>query len=278
MPQNDKQNGTGLKAFIISCIVVFATWILYPWLLSIFVSNFENRGTAGDLFGGFTALFSALAFAGLIYTLLIQKEELSLQRKELSELVEQQKNSNEQLDRQLNHLNIQRSEDIYFRILDEFQKCRSTIKYGKGSDKTEGRDALVKISNRVLESIKFAKSREEIELKYEKELGIFEPQLLPYFRLLNTALEFLDESGLDKKNFYASILRAHLSNSKLGLIMVNCSHGKGRNLEKLIRDFDILKHLSPNFKRSTGIENTFVKGFYLELFKEHSFTQNIDKK
>ena len=36
------------------------------------------------MFGGITALFSGLAFAGLIYTMLMQKKELELQREDLS--------------------------------------------------------------------------------------------------------------------------------------------------------------------------------------------------
>jgi hypothetical protein len=44
-----------------------------------------NRGSFGDMFGAINALFSGLAFAGLIYAVLLQREELSLQRMELRE-------------------------------------------------------------------------------------------------------------------------------------------------------------------------------------------------
>lgn len=39
----------------------------------------------GDSFGALNALFSGLAFAGLIVTLIMQKDELSMQREELDE-------------------------------------------------------------------------------------------------------------------------------------------------------------------------------------------------
>jgi hypothetical protein len=42
-----------------------------------------ERGQAGDLYGSINALFSGLAFAGVIVTILLQREELILQRKEL---------------------------------------------------------------------------------------------------------------------------------------------------------------------------------------------------
>ena len=54
-----------------------------PALFSATDGGTANAGTAGDMFGGLTALFSGLAFAGLITTLFMQRQELSLQRKEL---------------------------------------------------------------------------------------------------------------------------------------------------------------------------------------------------
>ena len=44
----------------------------------------EERGQTGDQFGAINALFSGLAFAGLITTLLLQRQELELQRRELA--------------------------------------------------------------------------------------------------------------------------------------------------------------------------------------------------
>lgn len=57
-----------------AAISLLAFWLLPDW---------PTRGQFGDVFGGANALFSGLAFAGLIYTVLLQREELSLQRKEL---------------------------------------------------------------------------------------------------------------------------------------------------------------------------------------------------
>ena len=41
-------------------------------------------GIVGDLFGAVNALFSGLAFAGLIYTIFLQKQDLKLQRVEIA--------------------------------------------------------------------------------------------------------------------------------------------------------------------------------------------------
>lgn len=42
-----------------------------------------TRSQFGEMFGGINALFTGLAFLGVIFTVLLQKEELRLQRKEL---------------------------------------------------------------------------------------------------------------------------------------------------------------------------------------------------
>ncbi|EPP5730072.1 hypothetical protein ACUT7I_003458, partial [Vibrio cholerae] len=64
-------------------ICVLALWALGPIVLINLFSSWEVRGQFGDLFGSTNALFSGLAFAGLIYTIYLQKNELALQREEL---------------------------------------------------------------------------------------------------------------------------------------------------------------------------------------------------
>jgi hypothetical protein len=63
--------------------IVVGVWALSWFGLSILHSDLEKRGQFGDTFGAVNALFSGLAFAILIHTMWLQKEELELQRKEL---------------------------------------------------------------------------------------------------------------------------------------------------------------------------------------------------
>lgn len=56
--------------------LIFITWPIDKFSIS-------NAGVFGDSFGVLTSLFSALAFAGVIYTNAIQREEFKLQRIEL---------------------------------------------------------------------------------------------------------------------------------------------------------------------------------------------------
>ena len=63
----------------IGVIVLF----LLNGVLTLFIDNWSDRGTFGDQFGAVNALFSGLAFAGLIITILLQRRDLRLQRKDL---------------------------------------------------------------------------------------------------------------------------------------------------------------------------------------------------
>lgn len=49
-----------------------------------FGDSWESRAAFGDMFGAINTLFSGLAFAGVIYSILMQGQELKLQREELS--------------------------------------------------------------------------------------------------------------------------------------------------------------------------------------------------
>lgn len=69
--------------FVIAVVFVLAIPIVSSALMMYFFSNWETRGQFGDMFGAVNTIFSGLAFAGLIYAITLQSEELELQRREL---------------------------------------------------------------------------------------------------------------------------------------------------------------------------------------------------
>jgi hypothetical protein len=68
-------------------LLLFAAVILIQcglgYAISTQFSGWSERGTFGDMFGAVNTLFSGLAFAGVIYAIFLQSQELELQRKEL---------------------------------------------------------------------------------------------------------------------------------------------------------------------------------------------------
>jgi hypothetical protein len=87
---------------------VILIWLLSAIIIYFSVSNWGDRGAIGDLFGAVNALFSGLAFAALIYTIILQREEIrlnrseiELNRKELKKSVSVQQNSQKALREQV---------------------------------------------------------------------------------------------------------------------------------------------------------------------------------
>jgi hypothetical protein len=71
------------KGLIILFIAVTAAQAIFGSLLFFSIPAWEHKGIFGDMFGAVNTLFSGLAFAGVIYAIFLQSEELALQRTEL---------------------------------------------------------------------------------------------------------------------------------------------------------------------------------------------------
>ncbi len=83
--KNNQNKNLGFKPLIISGLIIVGVLIIAPIIIYSNIDNWSDRGTFGDSFGIVNALFSGLAFAGIIYTILLQRIELKLQRQELKE-------------------------------------------------------------------------------------------------------------------------------------------------------------------------------------------------
>ena len=103
----------------------------------IWVNNDPNwRGTFGDQFGAVNALFSGLAFAGLIYTIILQRRDLKLQRNDLKlqreELALTRKEMEEQtaeFEKQNETMKRQRFESLFYNMLNLQQQIVDGLRY-----------------------------------------------------------------------------------------------------------------------------------------------------
>lgn len=77
----------GWKKYWIEIIgILIGIGIIYVWYGFFYFNDgelWEKRGQMGDSFGVLNTLFSGLAFAGIVFTIFLQRKELSLQRNEL---------------------------------------------------------------------------------------------------------------------------------------------------------------------------------------------------
>lgn len=245
---------------------VSTIWFLFGLGAYLLPSTAEESGQFGDMFGGITALFSGLAFAGLIFTLFVQKKELQYQREELSHLVNEQRETKVHLKDQADHLKSQSDfiekqifENTFFQMLQTFNSFIQTIsKYdgNRGVDKT-GPDALEMILHEIQSSVHRDNAREIVS--YEMISPAYRNDLGPYFRQVYNILKFLENSKSPDKLFYSGILRAQLSSAELTLIAYTCCSKIGKpKLAPLAKDYALLKHLDePKILKGTGKMHKF---------------------
>jgi hypothetical protein len=81
-----------------TCIFVVVLLFHLVAYLVIFSWQGADRGTFGDMFGATNSVLSGLAFVGLLITLVMQRTELCLQRKDLKLQYEEMKESRVQLE------------------------------------------------------------------------------------------------------------------------------------------------------------------------------------
>ncbi len=119
---------------IISVLLVIILWVL----TIIIFKNWEpnKRGTFGDMFGATNALFSGLAFAGLIFTILLQRKELELQRKEL-------RDTRAEFEQQNKTLLFQRFETTFYKLLEFNRETLLNLTYKTPHQMFTGRGQLI---------------------------------------------------------------------------------------------------------------------------------------
>ncbi len=121
MSEGEKPNEKNRSFINISVIVtlfIIGLWLLTGYLLI----DEEERGSIGDMFGSVNAIFSGLALAGIILTILLQRKELGLQRDALKATREEFKTQNETL-------KIQRFENTFFNLLNQHHRIVNSIDF-----------------------------------------------------------------------------------------------------------------------------------------------------
>jgi hypothetical protein len=213
-----------------------------------------DRGTFGDMFGAVNALFSSLAFATLIYTIWLQRHELSLQRKELALTRKELRGQREQMETQNATLLVQRFEDTFFQLLRVHNEIIGAMDLiGRRDNVTRSRDCFKVFFERFKKDFEDrpfeGNTRHDLAAAQEAYVGFYEAhqhELGHYFRHLYHIVKFVKTSHIDEKQRYVSLVRAQLSSYELALLFYNCLSEHGRDKFKpLVDEFALFKNLPP---------------------------------
>jgi len=246
----EEKSYLGLISIIVT-ILIITTWFLTYQLLK----DNPKRGEIGDMFGSINALFSGLALSGIILSILLQRNELQLQRQELI-------NTRLEFKQQNQTLILQRFENTFFNMLnlhhqivnnmdlDETSTYYQGMNAVKENIKITGRDVfekkyyeLAKELNKDIEN--FNKIYDSFYAKSNSDLGHYFRNLYRIIKLVNETKFSIDEKeDFETKYKYTSMVRAQLSDFELLILFYNCLHENGNEKFKpLIEKFSLFKNI-----------------------------------
>ena len=226
--------------YIILSILFFAIAILcFGWgrdflLLSRGIEVDENvLGTFGDFVGGVLGtVFSIMSLLLVIRTFRHQQSVTT--------------QSNAQLE-------VQRFNNLFFELLHLYQSQVSDLcvinTVGEQSIKYTNKDFFDQQMKAIQTAFRNRKSFEKNQSEALKYYMIFyienQAKIGAYFRTLYRIYDLIDTSKLEEpqKKEYLKIMRAQLTNSELFFMRYNAVSFYGRNFQKYINKYHILKHL-----------------------------------
>ena len=252
-----------LSTIIIGVIIfVFVSYcaliIVLTWPITVF--SIDKAGVFGDSFGIITALFSALAFGGVLIAILIQKEDLKLTREEIA---------------------TQHIDNTFFQLLNlhndivndiDLQKTKSQISQ---IQITRGRDCFKTFHQRLRNKYTPFKDESKELIKIENAYGRFfkenQAEVGHYFRNLYNLIKFVHKSEMEDKQRYVNIARAQLSSYELSLLFYNALYFYSQGREKfkaLIEEYALLENMDFDHLFKKEHKGEYNKGAYIEKDRE----------
>jgi hypothetical protein len=288
-PKKDTESSRSGYCIELAFVIVVSLWGLSWWGISNFIEEPTNQGTFGDMFGAVNALFSGLAFAGLIATLLYQKNELKLQREELKLTREELQGQRKEFEEQNKTMKRQRFENTFFNMLSLQQEIVANLSYEyyvnpnicppnvpaeqfyynspkgllHGREVFEGmyKRAIIDYNGRRYADGLYNIFKNFGHLAYSniKATTRFDH----CFRHLYRIYKYVDTSDLitkEERYDYACIIRSQLSDYELVMLFYNCLTTNGREKFKpLIEKYAIFNNL-----REELLANAAHKELYAE--------------
>ena len=273
------------KLVITSIIVGILVVGLWSLTLVFFKGVGETaRGTFGDMFGAVNALFSGLAFAGIIFTILLQREELSLQRLELQETRNELKRSADSQERSEKAAINQQNQTTFFNLLEHQKKLLETLKLndkigfeGVREFATETRKNLINFVKMESDG-KFPRYTDTLNHPYNS-IQNNKSGIKTYLKNLETIVEFI-ETSLSNKELFHSILYNYMSVPEKYILGTFYYYGKEHQTKFLKKYFNYIEYYETDLEKYKNDSDKYFptisispKG-YKNMYQENLETLN----
>jgi uncharacterized membrane protein len=252
MPSEEKPKlGIWFWTMIAVCGVII-TCCAYMYLLSwnVFGSEEVARfGWFGDSFGGLNALFTGLAFAGLIVTILLQNRQLNEQRQ-----------ASEEQSRQISQESF---ENTFFKLLTLHHEIVQRIGVSGKTPRETFESLNASISNAMEARSRECEAAEEVVKQAFMETRLCFGEISHYLGNLYNILCYVDGNPIVDRQLYADILRSQLSEPETRfLFYFGISPGGQRKFKPLIERYGLLQHLAGYHTLVTDFDDGEYIGLY----------------
>lgn len=236
-----------LTIILIICLVLalaFSVCIFFIERCKVANIGGDSWGQLGDFYGGvFGTLLAAVSIVLLIKTLKSQQEANRI-------VADSNRRTSEVYD-------LQQFNEMFKLVLDEYHATIRTYhkEFTDANGKTVslyGKDALKYFMNEMMLKARAENATAKFEDRNEKSIQKFEDfyteQLTiasVHFRLLYRIFQLIDNSkiSVSRKREVAKIVRCQLSEQELFLLRYNAMSRHGKNVQKYINQYNLLKHL-----------------------------------
>lgn len=248
-----------IKLLIFFIIMVFILWISTGLLTYFILNSWEARGTIGDMFGSINSLFSGLAFAGLIYTILLQRSELRLQQEELSLQRTELRNTTAELKGQKELINLQRFESTFFHLVSLHNEIISGIEIGYGNESNKGRGSFYLLYYQMRQAYWSGTNMlgQDYKVIFKENLDSFGNYARNFFEII----KYIDESlflNNSERERYINFITAQLSTYEYIYLYYYLEIMPANKIE-------ILKDLIEKYNIFNGLENHLLLHNDLEI-------------
>jgi hypothetical protein len=216
------------------------------------LNTWEERAFFGDMFGAISSLFSGLAFAGLIVSIILQTRQISLQNIELERTQTELRDQRSQIMLQNRAIDQQRFENTFFEFLNYHNNMLTTMSISVEQRTFNAREIFKKLYQDIVVGFKenpttgdFKEQLIQIDTVYEKVYASYRYDMDQYFYGLYNIIHFVDQSrSVTNKDFYIEFIRSQLSDYELFILFYYCLSKRGLyKFKPLIENHNLLKYM-----------------------------------
>ena len=218
MAEEQRKKSFWYRIFWPIFIVIIGVWAIFPELWHRLIPSLMERRQLGDSYGVLNTLFSGFAFVGVIVAIFLQKEQLELQAREMTEMRKEAEAQKKEMKNQSLTQRRQQFESTFFNLLEYFKTLSSGIITTNSAENLSPslerlRGHIEDADKKLSSSTRIQSIRHGFDLFYLEYDSMFRP----YLGQLRNILLFVEKSQFqfEDRQFYASILFTQLSSAEL---------------------------------------------------------------